>query len=149
MNPDRALDSFVAYRLPLGLAWLMLVLLACNLSLGGGPAALPTPDLPRVQILAPANNQQVYEGTDFDLDILAQDEGAGVARVELWADDRLVNGASPSEAASVPAFAVTMNWLAQGVGLHTLEAIAYRADGTRSLAALLTLEVIPRSTPSP
>ncbi|MCS6835924.1 MAG: Ig-like domain-containing protein [Anaerolineae bacterium] len=133
----------------LRLAWLALTLLACNLVIGGAPPAPPTPDLPRVQILSPANNQLVYEGADFDLDIVAQDESLGIARVELWVDGVLVNSASPSEATSVAVFRVMMNWLARGVGLHALEAVAYRPDGTRSDSALLTLEVIARPTPGP
>jgi len=137
------------HRLRLRLGWLALALLACNLAIGGAPPLPPTPDLPRAQILAPANNQQVYEGAEFDLDILAQDEGQGVARVELWADGTLVNSASPAEASSISLFRVTMNWLARGLGLHALEVIAYRADGTRGDAAVLTLEVIPRPTPAP
>ena len=137
------------HPLPPRLLWLALALLACNLAIGAAPPRPPTPDLPRVQILAPANNQQVYEGADLDLDILAQDESQGVARVELWADGVLINSASPSEAPRVAIFRVTMNWLARGLGLHALEVIAYRADGARGDPALLTLEVIPRPTPSP
>ena len=131
------------------LIFLLIVLPACNLALGGVATPMPTPDLPRVQFLAPANNQQVIEGTDFDLDILAQDERAGIAKLELYVDGTLVNSVSPQDDLPVPAFRATMNWLAQGIGFHAIEAIAYRSDGTRGDSALLTLEVIPLPTPTP
>jgi hypothetical protein len=129
--------------------WFLLMFLpACNLALGGVATPMPTPDLPRVQFLAPANNQQVLEGADFDLDILAQDERLGIAKLDLYVDGTLVNSAIPQDGIPVPAFRATMNWLAQGLGFHAIEAVAYRADGTRGDAALLTLEVIP-APPAP
>lgn len=125
---------------------IMMVLAGCNLAAGVQPTALPTPDIPRVEILSPANNQQVFEGTVFDIDIVARDETAGVARLELLVDENPVNKATPVEASAVPILRVKMNWLAQGAGLHVLEVAAYREDGTRSDSALLNIEVISRDS---
>ncbi len=119
------------------------LLAACNL----GTAAItpsPTPELPSVEFLFPANNARVEEGTDLTLDILASDKLEGIARVELYADGQLVNEARPTEALSVTDFRVEMNWIAQGAGtLHTLAAIAYRLDGTPSDQAAIVVEVVP------
>lgn len=123
---------------------LVMLLTGCNLTQGGSATPTLLPDLPQVEILEPANNRQIYEGTEFDFDIVARDEGAGIVRIELYIDDTIINSASPVDAESVPVFRVTMNWLAEGQGLHTVEAVAYRADGTQSDPALINIEVLAR-----
>lgn len=122
----------------------IMILTACNLSNAADITPLPTPDLPRVEVLAPQNNQQVYVGTDFDFDIVARDETSGIARVELYIDETLINTSSPVADETVPIFRTTMNWLASGIGNHIVEVISYRADGQQSDPARLTIEVLVR-----
>ena len=117
-------------------------LAACSLA-RPTPTPLPTPDIPQVEIRSPADSQQVMEGLDFDLDILASDSSQGIQTIELYVDDVLLNTAQP-ESGAVAKFRVTMNWLARGLGFHIIHAIAYRPDGMRSDEARITLEVIPR-----
>lgn len=119
-----------------------MLLLACNLSTTP-PTPLPTPDLPRTEILAPANNARVIEGVEFEFDVVGRDETLGIAKLELRIDDTTVHEVTPTDVAAVPVFRATMNWLAAGVGLHSVEAIAYRPDGTPSDAALINIEVVP------
>ena len=126
----------------------LVVLLVC-LSLGSAcnlakptPTPFPTPDLPQIQILAPPANQRAVAGTDFDIDILAVDHSGGIQRIELHVDDLFVKASELD--APKPEYRVTMNWYAQGIGWHSFTALAYRADGTRSDEAIITLEVIPR-----
>lgn len=138
------LNRYHKKSLILGL-WMLLALLmtACNLSATSAPTATPLPELPTVEFLSPPNNSRVIEGVDFDLDIFAKDAGAGIARLELYVDDEIVNDATPQAHISVPELRVTMNWLAEGTGFHVLSVVAYRLDGTRSDEALLTVEVVP------
>jgi hypothetical protein len=43
-----------------------------------------------------------------------------------------------------------MNWLANGVGLHSLQATAFRLDGTASTPVLINVNVTAASTkPTP
>jgi len=121
---------------------LIIALTGCNL---GAPQAtpVPTPDIPTVEILAPPNNQQVFDGTNFDIDILARDASQGIKRIELYVDETLINE-STVVSGTQPQYRVTMNWLAQGVGFHVISAVAYREDDTRSDEFLINLEVIPR-----
>jgi hypothetical protein len=127
---------------------LLLVLLialvdACNLS-ASLPTPVPTADLPRAEFRFPQNNSTVIDGTDLAIDIVARDDSAGIARIELLVDGTLINQAAPVESAVVPVFRVTMNWLAQGIGKHAVETIAYRLDGTRGDPATIVIEVLPR-----
>ncbi len=115
---------------------------ACNLN-KPTPTPFPTPDLPRVEILAPPNQQQVIEGTEFDIDILAVDKSLGIRRVELYVDDLFVKS-SETTAGVEQQYRVAMNWFAQGLGWHTITAVALRDNGTRSDEHKIALQVIPR-----
>lgn len=122
---------------------LLWILSACNLGTSS-VTPVPTPDIPQVEILSPENNQQAFEGVEFDFDIVARDASEGIALVELYVDEVVINFSSPVEEASVPVFRTTMNWRALGVGLHIIEVIAYREDGQQSDPARITIEVLPR-----
>lgn len=135
------------YRIALLLCFLVL-LSGCTLA-DGGVTVTPTPSLPSVSFQAPQNNQQVYEGTDMIIDLLATDSVQGISRIDLFidtfTDEPPTNSASPVDGTAVPAFAARMNWLAQGTGFHRLTAIAYRADGLQSDETTIVVEVIPRA----
>ena len=125
-------------------ALLLLVLAGCTLS-STNELPLATPDIPRVEILFPENNQQIVEGFDTPLDVYAQDETSGIARIELFVDGELLRSMSPQGAApTLSDFRVETNWLAEGVGRHVISAIAYRLDGTESSEVAVIVEVIPR-----
>ncbi|MCB9457551.1 MAG: hypothetical protein H6671_16315 [Anaerolineaceae bacterium] len=127
-----------------GFSLLVLVIAAagCNLS-STAPTPYPTPDLPRVEFLSPVNGSRVIDGVELDVELLAQDSTAGIARVELLVDDQ-PHGESQPEANSVPVYRVLLAWRAQGVGVHPLTAIAYRADGTPSDPVVILVEVVNR-----
>ena len=131
--------------------WLSLIailaLCACNL-LAGEPIT-PTPSIPTVAFQYPTNNVSIAEGTDLQIQLLAQDE-VGVSRIELRVDGQPHQDASPVDSDTVPVFTVDMNWLALGGGFHVLEATAFRLDGTQSRPALINVNVIPQdATPVP
>lgn len=118
------------------------VLMACNLA-QPAPTPIPTPDLPTVEIIDPPNNVQVIEGTTFAFDVVARDASQGVSKIELSIDGALISQVNPFDVVAAPVFRAQINWTAQGVGLHVVEAVAFRPDGQRSDGALLTIEVIP------
>jgi len=113
---------------------------ACNLQVGT-PTPFPTPDVPSIQFQAPANNDNFVEGTDLTIALMAQDAGVGVARIELLVDDLPYRDASPETSGAVPIFTVNMNWLTEGVGYHSLTAIAYRPDGSASRPETIIIQV--------
>lgn len=135
------------------IACIALLLSACTLS--NQPPASPTPDrvLPQVEILFPANDANVIEGTDLTIDILATDSvDPGIARVELIVDEQLINERGPDVSVAVREFRVEMNWLAQGLGRHAVTVIAYRPDGTQSDPKTIVVNVLadqnaPATTP--
>lgn len=112
---------------------------ACNLTASTPP---PTPDLPTVRFVAPANNARVLQGTDLTVDIFAEDSAVGIARVEFRVDGAPVGDGGPPQFGVETRFRVQMNWLAQGIGAHVLSAIAYRPDGTPSDETFIVVEVV-------
>lgn len=119
---------------------LILLLAGCNLQTGQ-PTVIPTPDIPQIEFQEPANNDSIIEGTDVSIALVARDDGIGVARVELLVDDLPAGEAFPQVSGAVPIFTVTMNWLAAGIGFHSMTATAYRPDGTPSRAAVISILV--------
>ena len=112
---------------------------ACNLT-NQEVALTPTPEIPTVEFQFPTNNVAVVSGTDLQIQLLAQD-AVGIARIELYVDGQPHQTAAPVDSESVPVFTVDMNWLAEGVGLHSLQATAYRADGGASSPAIINVNV--------
>lgn len=121
-----------------------LLLAGCNLSTT--PELLPvvTPDLPQIEILSPSNNRQIIEQIVFEIDVVAQDRSSGVARIELLIDGESFNQATPEDRIMVETFRAVFNWRAPASGRYLIEAVAYRADGTASDPASITVEVLPR-----
>jgi hypothetical protein len=123
---------------------LTLTLAACNLQ-QGPPTPVPTPDAPRVEFRFPPSNTTIVEGSELTIELLAVDSGSGVARAALLVDDTIHQEGKPTTFTAVPTFTVTMNWLAQGIGRHSLAAVAYRIDGTASPIATIIIEVLPKT----
>ena len=114
----------------------MLLVSAC----GGAPAS-PSPSAsankPAVVIQQPANGALLASGQSVVVSGAASDT-VGVDRVALLVDGGAVAGTPPGAPATLIPF--SMNWLATP-GSHTLQVIAYRADGTASDPAVIQVTV--------
>jgi hypothetical protein len=119
---------------------LIILLSACNL-VPAETTPVATPDLPRVEFLSPPNRATVVEGALMDIDIVAQDETAGIRSVELFVDGNLLQ-TGETESGNEEIYRVTMNWLAEGIGNHSLSAIAYRSSGVASRETTIVVEVV-------
>jgi hypothetical protein len=128
-------------RFVLCLIGLVIILCGCNLQSADTITPMPTPDLPRVEILSPGNNSKVIVGTEFDFDVVARDETQGIAKIELRINDQMIHEAEPPEG-SVEVFRAQLNWLAGTEGSALVEVIPYRPDGTQGDPARLILEVV-------
>ena len=136
----------------LALALITLGLLAsCNLRSANAPTdtPFPTPDVPRVRFMFPDNNSNVLEGTDLAVELLAEDGGSGISKIQLAVDDVLQGEGKPEIAPSVPAFSAKIHWIAKGIGMHSLTAVAFRASGQSSDSTTLVLNVIARPETTP
>lgn len=121
----------------------LVLLSACNL-IPAETTALPTPDLPQVEFISPPNRAAVVEGALLDVDIVAQDDTAGIAKVEFFVDGSLLQTGEP-DSGDEAIYRVTMNWLAEGLGSHSLSAIAYRPTGIAGQETTIVVEVVSDS----
>ncbi len=140
-------------RWPLGLVWLALIgaLLACSLS------TTPVDETqqrleraPLVVALAPANGSVYAEGTRVALYAIAQDTGAGVARITFRMDDIVVGEVTAENPAGVPSLFARADWTAVDKRRHLLTVEAFRADGSLLGVQDVSLQVTdaPGATPA-
>ena len=130
--------------------WLVVILwlTACNLNSVSETRETPPPtsDIPRARILSPENNAQISLDDTITLEILAQDDGAGIHQVRLFVDDPLAES-EPYAAAtafndeSVKAFTAHLLWTAERSKSYLLTVVSYRADGTRSDGVSISVHV--------
>jgi hypothetical protein len=125
--------------------FIVLCISGCNLGAATPSTPIATPDLPTVSFNAPVNNARVFEDTLLDVDIVATDNTEGISKVEFYVDGTLLEAGEPENSPVKPIYRVTMNWLTEGVGNHSLSAIAYRPDGTPSEETVIVLEIVPRT----
>jgi hypothetical protein len=129
------------------LAAAVILLSACHIRTNNATnTPYPTPDIPRASFLFPDNKSTVLEGADLAIQVLAEDSGAGVARVELSVDDFASAEAKPEVSSAVPVFNTILHWTAQGIGKHSLTVTAYRSDGTPSTPTIIIIEVVAHSS---
>lgn len=134
--------------------------LACNLF--GGPeapaeeAAPVVPSAPSVDIRVPVNGMSFAEGTNVIIQVVGTDSGSGISRIDLLIDDLAVSSSDAPNPAGQSAFMVNFEWPAQGVGAHSISAVALRQDGTASTPAIISINVVatqptaaPTATPAP
>lgn len=143
----------MARRLSLVVVYLVLALaaMACNLSSLGGGNDQQQPghaDAPVVEIRVPANNTPFAEGTRVIIQAVANDAGAGVSRVELLVDDVPAGSSNAPAAQGQPAYVANLEWVAQGIGLHSITVVAYRADNTASAPATINVSVVAGQPPT-
>ncbi|NOG48990.1 MAG: Ig-like domain-containing protein [Chloroflexi bacterium] len=56
---------------------------------------VPTPNIPRVRFLFPEKNARIAQDSEITVDILAEDETSGIARVEFLVDNIKINEGQP------------------------------------------------------
>jgi hypothetical protein len=133
------------------------LMLACNL-IGSAPDAsqpiISGP--PVVRLSAPLPNATYLEKVGVNIQALISNAGADIDRVEVSVDNAMVASLPRPNAAGAPSFPITHTWQAAGVGAHNISVIAFRADGSSSSPAAVTINVVadaslqqPTASPSP
>jgi hypothetical protein len=125
----------------MGALVLLLTLAACNLTApGGGEAGISGP--PIVQIAAPNANATYLMTVTVNILGLVTNAGSDLDRIEILVDDTIIqtlNDPNPGGAAS---FSIAQTWQPTSEGEHTISITAFRADGSSSNPASVTINVI-------
>jgi hypothetical protein len=128
-------------RLLVGL--LMILPAACNLqTLGGGQEAEAISGPPVVRLVAPLPNATYLEGVSVNIQAAISNAGADIDRVEVLVDNAIFIALPQPNSAGAALFSISQSWPAAGVGAHTIDVIAFRADGSSSAPGPVTINVI-------
>lgn len=123
--------------------WLALILLVTGCTLNNAATSGTTVSgAPTVRILAPQPNATYMEGVTVNLQATVANAGKDIDRVEIVIDGATVATLSQPNTAGAASFNVTHGWAAAGTGTHSIDVIAYRADGTSSAPAAVTITVV-------
>lgn len=126
------------------LSWILAALTGCTLSFNGPEvASLPEFDSPpTVRITAPLPNTTYLSGVAVNVQVQVGNAGPDIDRVEVLTPDDLIGTLPQPNPTGAAAFGVTQTYSPGQVGQHTIQAVAYRADGTESTMASVTINVV-------
>lgn len=125
------------------LIWLLAVLLLAACNLGTGQAETVITGVPVVQLAAPLPNATFMEGVPINIQALISNAGPDIGRVEILVDGTVIASlASPNSAGAATFSIPTQSWPATGSGQHTITVTAFRADGSSSTPAIVTINVV-------
>ena len=97
---------------------------------------------PVVRIASPLPNATYLEGVSVNIQASVSNAGEDIARVEILVDGTALATLQTPNAAGTPVFSITQTWLSSGIGAHEIAVTAFRADGTASTPATVTVNVV-------
>ncbi len=115
---------------------------ACTLNNAPDNPQIAISGVPVVQIAAPQPNATYLEGVSVNIQALITNAGADISKVEVAVDGAIVASPEKPNPTDGPAFSINPSWSAAGAGSHTLTVTAYRADGSASAPASVTISVV-------
>jgi len=90
---------------------------------------------PLVLFHAPLNGDQFEIGQTASIHATARDEN-NITRLELWADEVLVEVETTNVAGGISPFPILVNWQPTNVGSHTLTVRAFNSRGVRAHSSI-------------
>jgi len=127
---------------------LMIMVSSCNLANSAGQNTVAISGPPTVQIAAPPANATYLENVAVNIQALIGNAGTDVDRIEILVDGTNIQTLKTPNPGGAPSFSIAQTWQAAGAGQHTISITAFRADGSSSAPATVTLNVIT-AQPSP
>jgi uncharacterized protein YgiM (DUF1202 family) len=122
----------------LGIA-LAFALSGCNLTQGDTTGVLI--GAPIVRLVSPQPNATYLEGVAVNISAQITNAGADIDRVEVGLDGAAIATLTQPNTTNAPAFNIVHTWNAAGIGSHTISVAAFRADGSSSEPAIVTINV--------
>ncbi|MBL8154710.1 MAG: SH3 domain-containing protein, partial [Anaerolineae bacterium] len=128
---------------------LAVLLGACNLLTSPDSVQSAISGPPVVQIAAPPANATYLESVAVNIQALVTNAGADIDRVEILVDGTIIQTLQQPNPGGAPSFSIAQAWQAAGTGAHTLSVQAFRADGSSSAPATVTVNVISQAQMTP
>lgn len=121
-----------------------LLLGACNLNQGQVTTLTITGD-PAVTLRSPLPNATYLEGVPVNIVANVSNAGADIDRVEVLVDGAIVATLPQPNTTGAASFSLSHGWSAAGVGAHSIDVVAFRADGSSSAPAPVNITVVNRA----
>ena len=121
---------------------LLLGTAGCNLNTPVDGGVQSFSGAPSVRIIAPLPNATYRENVNVPIQAQVSNAGPDIDRVEVSVDDTIVQTFAEPNNGGAPTFGVTHTWSASGAGTHTIDVVAFRADGSSSSSAAVTITVV-------
>lgn len=103
---------------------------------------------PLVTLAAPLAGDTYLEGVNVNILVRVENAGPDIGRVALLVDNQIIGEVTLPNPTGAAVFTVQNSWPAQGVGQHSIAAIATRQDGTASNNASVTITVVDSMQPN-
>ncbi len=131
-----------AFPRVLSVALLLFGAAGCNLNtpVDGGVQAFS--GTPSVRIIAPLPNATYRENINVPIQAQVSNAGPDIGRVEVSVDNTVIQTFDDPNSGGAPTFGITHTWAASGAGTHTIDVVAFRADGSSSPSAAVTITVV-------
>ncbi len=127
-----------------------LLLAACNLLTAPGEVTTAISGPPVVQIAAPQANATFLQNVSVNIQALVTNAGADIDRIEIAVAGQIVHNLRQPNVAGAPSFTIAQSWQPTGTGQFEIGVTAFRADGSSSAPASVTINVIaPQASPLP
>lgn len=127
--------------------WCMAALLLAACNLGAGQSETVITGVPVVQLSAPLPNATFMENVPVNIQALISNAGPDIGRVEVLVDGTVIASLASPNATGAATFSIpTQSWPAAGAGPHTITVTAFRADGSNSAPAAVTVSVVSQIT---
>ncbi|MEZ4668885.1 MAG: SH3 domain-containing protein [Anaerolineae bacterium] len=122
--------------------WLAVILTACNLVTDNAQNQAVISGVPTIQIAAPPANAAFLENVAVNIQALIGNAGSDIDRIEILVDGTIIETLKTPNSAGAPSFSIAQTWQPTGAGQHTISVTAFRADGSSSEPAEVTINVV-------
>jgi hypothetical protein len=130
------------FRAALCIVLPLLATTGCNLNTPQGGEEQAITGAPIVRMIAPLPNAPYREGVGVPIQAQISNAGSDIDRVEVSVDGTVVQTFAAPNPDGRPAFSITHTWPAAGSGTHSIDVIAFRADGSASPSVAVSITVV-------
>lgn len=121
-------------------------LAACSLPTSDNNNTTEITGVPVVTLASPLPNASYAEGVSVIVQASVSNAGADINRVEISVDNVIIATKTDPNPTGALTFSVTQAWSAEAAGQHSISVTAFRADGSASTPATVTVNVVDPAT---
>lgn len=122
--------------------FLCLALAGCSLPNATNETASVISGAPVVTLASPLANATYLKDVIVNIQALVSNAGEGIERAEISVDNTVIATVPSPNPSNSPTFSITQTWPAESEGTHTISVTVFRADGSASEPATVSITVL-------